>query len=357
MNTNLTFSGSQSEFCDCSEGRSILSPAAYFVDLMETEAKYLSYYPTKDLQGYFPFHNNTKAIAGDKSIIWQVEGNTAFTENYRGQENAAFDFDKKTYLESTQEVELGDTFTVALWVKLKEYATAESTLFVLMILDPGGPGYCSLGITQGVLTGYLYNTKLNPVTTKIPLQKWTHVAATIDRNSDSTANVNLYINGQPVSINPQVSTLWQPEKAKIRIGHGQGDYHLNSAMSDLFIYDRALTPEQVSRLRLYDPLSRLTQRRPDLLGVALTDENTYTNLSKLEIVNSILETHAKEDLLGNQGLLGYFPFRGNTSAIAGNNSITWTVKGNTAFTENHRGEKNAAFDFDEKTGMVQKQPI
>ncbi|MGK7885270.1 MAG: LamG-like jellyroll fold domain-containing protein [Crocosphaera sp.] len=355
MNTNLTFSGSQSEFCDCSEGRSILSPAAYFVDLMETEAKYLSYYPTKDLLGYFPFYNNTKAIAGDKSIIWQVEGNTAFTENYRGQENAAFDFDKKTYLESTQEVELGDTFTVALWVKLKEYATAESTLFVLMMLDPGGPGYCSLGITQGVLTWDLYNTKLNPVTTKIPLQKWTHVAATIDRNSDSTANVNLYINGQPVSINPQVSTLWQPEKAKIRIGHGQGDYHLNGAMSDLCIYDRILTPEEVSGL--YKPSSILTQRRPDLLNVALTDENTYTNVSKLEIVNSILETHAKVDLLGKQKLVGYFPFHGNTFAIAGNNSITWTVKGNTFYTENHRGEENAAFYFDEKTHLESEQEV
>ncbi|NES18101.1 MAG: hypothetical protein F6K41_04040 [Symploca sp. SIO3E6] len=392
MNTNLNFSGSQSEFCDCSEGRSILSPAAYFVDLMKTEAKYLSYYPTKDLLGYFPFHDNTKAIAGNDPITWKVEGKRAFTKNYQHHKKAAFSFDRKTFLESTQKVELGGIFTVALWVKLKDYATEESTLFVLMIPDPGGPGYCSLGVTQGVLTWYLYNTSLNHVTTKIPMGTWTHVAATIDKRADGKANVNLYINGEPVSINTQISTPWQPEKAKIRIGHGQGAYHFNGDMSDLFIYKRSLTPEQISGL--YKPSSILTQRRPDLLGVALTDENTYTKVSKLEIVNSILETHAKVDLLGNRGLLGYFPFHGNTSAIAGKDPITWLVKDTTAwvnekrvgemsqqtrrrgdaetrrievppkisltptaFTKNHQGEENAAFDFDNNTYLESEKEV
>ena len=356
MNTNLTFSGSQSDFCDCSECRSILSPAAYFVDLMKTEAQYLSYYPTAHLLGYFPFHNNTKAINSDPSLTLTTIGNTAFTENHQGQKNAAFSFDEITYLESDQEVELGGIFTVALWVKLKEYATAESTLFVLMVPDPGGPGYCSLGVTQGVLTWYLYNTSLNRVTTKIPLRTWTHVAATIDKRADGKANVNLYINGEAISINTQISTPWQPEKAKIRIGHGQGNYHFNGDMSDLFIYKRSLTPEQIGDL-YKQPSSILTQRRPDLLGVALSCENTYTKVSKLEIVNSILETHVKVNLLGKQKLLGYFPFHGNTSAIVGNDSITWTVKGNTAFTENHQGEENAAFDFDNKTYLESEKEV
>ncbi len=146
---------------------------------------------------------------------------------------------------------IGGALTIEAWVNLKSYTNWSR------IIDFGN-GALSHNIVLGQLesTGrlifHVYDGSGNRIVdleplTQIPLNEWTHVAATIDPQR----NVKLYMNGAVIdtTVASSFPTIMPRTNNYVGRSNWGGDAYLNGSLSDLRVYSGARTAEQINQDR------------------------------------------------------------------------------------------------------------
>lgn len=146
---------------------------------------------------------------------------------------------------------IGGALTIEAWVNIKSYANWSR------IIDFGN-GALNHNIVLGQLgsTGrlvfHVYDGSGNRIVdleplTQIPLNEWTHVAATIDPQR----NAKLYMNGAVIGTALASSLPATMQRSNNYVGRSNwgGDAYLNGSLSDLRVYSGARTAEQINQDR------------------------------------------------------------------------------------------------------------
>ena len=148
---------------------------------------------------------------------------------------------------------------------------------------------------------------------RVPLQRWTHVAAVYD----PTTGISLYIDGKPAGKLPVTGNFTPAKDTPLRIGRNLRDlppvalvrpnasfpalYSFDGILDDLRIYDRPLSPTEVASA--YSPTianaqPELTERRwPVLPGEASRLKAVYTTLNLYPEWDALWRTGPASDVV------------------------------------------------------------
>jgi hypothetical protein len=189
-----------------------------------------------------------------------------------GQVRGALDFDRTSYVEapSAPELQLGTgdfSFDAWLWVRSQEgnmsildkRVTIDEVRGYHVFIEWGRLG---LQLADGVHSNFHSGITL-------PTEEWIHVAITVDR--DDPEGIRFYLNGAPAGNNGQATlhpgTLDTP--APLRLGgHATWeDGGLNGRLDEVELFNRVLSPTEVSKLFRAGPLGRCRLPAPRRAGV------------------------------------------------------------------------------------------
>ena len=339
-------------FCQCSECRSVLSPAAYFVDLMRATDRYVQAIETDGLLVDMPLRGNLQTSeTSPVDFDYKRSGTPTYVENHLGLANTALKLDNTHYLESKDTIDKGNNFTLALWTKITTIGSIDAPLFSS---DTGYFAFAVDAVTKNLILYYDGGQKNIKSSEPVPINTWTHISMTVEGKDNGDAIVSFYINGQP-SGSETITQNWQP--GIISLGGIGTIYEFEGAISNVLIYNQTLSTTQIDEI--YNPINLLIKRRPDLMALSLDCANTNTIIPKLDIVNGILETHAEKAL--SEELFAdpddstnnpppalpvpeaNFPFAGNLDDTINGSSVLWNqVSGTTEYKQNRYYQNNAA---------------
>ncbi|MFH1064532.1 MAG: LamG-like jellyroll fold domain-containing protein, partial [Candidatus Woesearchaeota archaeon] len=160
----------------------------------------------------------------------------------------AFEFDGvDDYLTAPSPSFVGQNeITAVAWVKSSDIAQSQN------IMSKNGPFFLQLAGSK--VTGRIYNGTWSSISGDTTLQNdaWYHLALTYDAK-----NIRVYVNGAEDGVLPTTGSL--QGNGAFYIGHPQQvgyDYIFNGSISDVKVYNRALSPEQI--LVLYQNKTNLT---------------------------------------------------------------------------------------------------
>lgn len=181
----------------------------------------------------------------------KLKGRLASVDRSKGQ--PGLNFDGKTEFESDFDpgLEFDKPFTFAAWVK----PNGNSTGALLSKMDTKASYRGWDFWLQGRAIGtHIVNTwpknALKVVSNeKIPDKKWSHVTVSYD-GSRRPEGVKIYLNGKLAKNKVEQKSLKATieTKAPFRIGSRGGNAHVKADLDDLRIYDRVLSPTEMSRL-------------------------------------------------------------------------------------------------------------
>jgi hypothetical protein len=168
------------------------------------------------------------------------------TEDRLGNENEAMSFNGSgDYVSLNSSIIPENEFTISAWVM-------RSGSGYSMIIDQyqaGSPGRFAfrVGDTNTLMLAFFSSaTQYYYANTVLPLNTWIHAAATRDHNNE----VKIYFNGN-LDITPFISDYSIIQSINTGIG-GPYQYH-NGSISDVRIYNRALSEEEIRLLAIYEP--------------------------------------------------------------------------------------------------------
>jgi hypothetical protein len=292
-----------------------------------------AYLPTDGLVGWWPFNGNANDESGNGND-GAVNGATLIQDRL-GLSNSAYDFDGNDYIELPNSIGIENQgqFTISTWINI---ATTQTTgrFFNQWLTGPGGSGENlgvqllittsgEVGIIQlgGSPNGFFLNTNATS-------NQWYHIALVFDGNQNSSSRWKSYLNGSFVSEGgnsqtPNIIGLSTPRLTTIGAASGfvNGpvyEYFIGK-LDDIAIYNRALSPEEITALYTGEPVNPPTACNP-----------LPANLQN--------------------GLVGYWPFCGNANDESGNGN-DGTVNGAT-LTEDRFGVANAAYSFDGASNFI-----
>jgi hypothetical protein len=277
-----------------------------------------AYLPTDGLVGWWPFNVNANDESGNGNN-GTVNGATLTVDRF-GAENSAYIFDGNDVID-VNNISLTNDFTISLWFSadsLYVLPCGSHEIISSMTNDFNWPNGFSLAINEigGLAIGN--GAASTPYSEYYQINTW--IYATINFISE-TSEMQLRVNGNLISsITP---FAFNNVNDIIRIGsraNTSAFCGFNGKIDDIAIYNRALTPEEITALYTGEP------------------NNPPTTCSPLP------------DNLQN-GLVGYWPFCGNANDESGNGN-DGTVNGAT-LTEDRFGDTNAAYDFDGESNFIE----
>ena len=208
----------------------------------------------------YPFNANAVDATGNNNN-GTVNGATLTTDRF-GKSNAAYNFDGGSYIAVSPDQFKNKSYTYSVWVKLDIIPVEEDNNTFLAI---GGPGadqvlsctnnYSSLA-SKGFQSGG-YNVG-NPVISNnwtgiLPnVNRWYHVLVTRD-----DVSIKLYVDGVSIMDNSSRTSTGgtdvgyaNPTYVTIgsRVGADGYFQSLQGSLDDIYIYNRAITPEEVTAL-------------------------------------------------------------------------------------------------------------
>ncbi|WP_299461292.1 LamG-like jellyroll fold domain-containing protein [uncultured Microscilla sp.] len=269
-------------FCECDDCSSALSPAAYFADLMHVTEKYVKAVPSHGLLVDLPLHGNL-VVRNDEQLSFDFSApniSKYYLSNHLGVDSSAF-LTRYDYLQSQQIIHKGEYFTFAMWV-YNEYdqTIPHSDMRLIESKEDGFRWAISTSTNKPII---IHNGTEAAAEQSINPFSWVHVAVTVKSVAIGQNEVTFYVNGESAGSSIINTNLTD---SRLLIGYGEGDNYAQ-VISDVLIYDRALSTSEIQEL--YNPVNRLLTRRPDLASLPLSCENTHQEISKLEVVNQVLE--------------------------------------------------------------------
>jgi len=360
-----------------------------------------SYVPTDGLVGYWPFNGNANDESGNENN-GTVNGATLTTDR-NGNENSSYSFSGSNIsVPITANLHNLPIRTFSCWF----YANGEQSggrIYETTYLNGG------IAMSNGnILDAWYYNgaNECNVININTgTLNQWHNLVYISDGNTgDGTIYLDGIFNSSRTGVHYNSPQIWQGEF--IRFGLGASGEIFNGDIDDIAIYNRALTQEEISALYQGCALSITTQPTnqttnisnnaqftvessdPDAtyqwqtdLGVgfqnisnagqykgattsALTIANTtLSNNNQLfrcfiakascTDTSSVVTLNVNEAIPSNvptDGLVGYWPFNGNTND-ASSNGYNGTPSNVTA-TTNRFGDSNSAYSFNGTTSRI-----
>jgi hypothetical protein len=195
------------------------------------------------LLAWWTFDADNDLLARDSSECHfdGYQQDVKLTEGVRGQ---GLRCDGGTIALATHELLSPSTgITVSLWLRTDE--PNQEDRWILNTVGAANTGY-RLGLVGGKLAWQIPQEPWSHLLVdpdRVPLGKWTYVAATHDGQT-----MRLFVNGKLKGGLPRVGAI-QPSEAKLVLGsYGQGDSRHNfiGVIDEVKLYDRALSATEVS---------------------------------------------------------------------------------------------------------------
>ena len=150
-----------------------------------------------------------------------------------------------------------DKFTLAAWVHPQ---APSGTILSRMIPTPQAGGYYVVledgHIQVNLVSRWLDDSLRVQTHRQLPLHEWHHVTVTYDGSRVPEA-IKIYVDGQlqPLKVNWSFINQTFELKEPFRIGGGNGNF--NGAIDDVRIYDRDLSPEEVTLVATPESISEI----------------------------------------------------------------------------------------------------
>jgi hypothetical protein len=330
----------------------LLFTAIVFVFTSNAFSQVPNYVPTNGLVGYWPFNGNANDESGNGNN-GTVNGATLTTDRF-GNANSAYGFDGlSNFIQTINSGPTGTGISVSYWYK--SIQTNENIGVVVF----GGNSWASYfevthnhwSSQQGPCNGPAITgggTLFNPGSNYNPNNgNWHHVLVVLPNGSTSFNQTQFYLDGvllngscsfanygAPIpnigSANPiKFGCSWQPAHPN----------YYNGTLDDISIYNRALTPAEITQLYTGTSVTPPVACTPFLGEDQTVCAGTSVTLSAS---GSSLACPTLPSNLQN-GLVGYWPFCGNANDASGNGN-NGTVNGATLTTDRF-GNANSAFSL------------
>ena len=361
-----------------------------FLCITNTIAQLPSYVPANGLVGYWPFNGNANDESGNNNN--GTANGAILTADRLGNYNKAYSFDGVNDYISLNNTAINNTnSSVAMWVKTTpsitssyqcffyegvpgEYHMASGATGVFGLLEVGVKG--SNNSWQGVY--FNLNNSINV---------WQHFVFNYSNNV-----IDLYINGQFFGSASNTSGgIWSPTLDQTNFGArrvtGSVEYPFNGSLDDIGIWNRALTPSEITALYQsqncnlsvtstqnnitlnggnngsasvnvsggtapytysWSPSGGTNSNATGLIAGSytcnITDANSCSTSTVVTITQPAPTSNCFPSYVPANGLVGWWPFCGNANDESGNghNGI---VNGATA-TVDRFGNVGQAYNFD-----------
>lgn len=201
--------------------------------------------PTEGLVGYWPFNGNANDESGN-GFHGTVYGDITLTTDRFGNENSAYSFSNDYIsIDTVEELNFSpnsDEFSIVLWAKLP----VNSYGFLISKYLGSGRQY-GLFLSQGALNavvGYVF-TSFND---NISDNTWKQLALVMPSSGYGTLYINDIANTTPVKRGSAVTSAGVLFGARHNQSDSDAAFGLLGTMDDIRIYNRALTPAEITAL-------------------------------------------------------------------------------------------------------------
>ena len=204
------------------------------------------------LVAYWSFNEGTSTIANDYS----GNGNTGTLSTtgstlpqwVPGKFGDALSFDGSTNTMAINNLSLGSTFSVSLWVNPSSYDPSGSGTLPIWVVGYGSP--LDLGGETGGDLFYSVGQFFSTPFTALPLNTWSHVAYVV-----GGGNISLYING----VFEETDSYSPTSITDLALGADahNNQFYFGGSLDDLRIYDRALSATEIAALYSQSGLAKI----------------------------------------------------------------------------------------------------
>jgi hypothetical protein len=245
--------------------KSILLTAVATLGLTATPmAQYMpNYVPTNALLAWYSFTGNANDLSGN-SHNGTNYGATLTTDRF-GNTNSAFSFNgTSNYIDVSDVASLrlnSTDFTISFWTNINAYSTGGGTAFIYKRSSGSQNGW-GLGADQGTQNKLMLVTSENTdprgyATTTLALSTWNNVTVVYTLTSQE---IKFYIDGVLDNTTTGVDNNYNPVggmpspnancTSVMRFGQDtkNNSYWLNGKLDDIGIWNRALTPDEITAL-------------------------------------------------------------------------------------------------------------
>jgi hypothetical protein len=272
------------------------------------------------LVGHWAFDENSGAIASDSSgrgSDGTIEGNAHWVAGKMGISALNFDdSDDIVIIEHAPWLDIEEALTISLWVNTPEVANPNH----MVTKQPSGtapdnyPGNYEFRVKQDTIQ-FLHQTSESTdyseyhSTSQITADEWHHAVVSVVEGGF----VEFYLDGSPAGSLTQSGTFGVLNDNSLRIGGRKDNHFFNGILDDVYLYDRALTRDQIEGLSEGIEPTFYKAEKPSVADGAIY-ENTWVSLSWTpgdtavshdvyfgEDVNAVNDaTHENETFRGNQ---------------------------------------------------------
>jgi len=215
--------------------------------------------PTNGLVAYYPFNGNANDESGNGNN-GTVNGSTLITDRF-GKSSSAYSFNgtnNSIVVPNSSTLNFSDNkLSISFWLKMPNYPTSETHIITKYSgVGTTTTGFMVVAYTDTATFVYRYAEAATtggwgwaemPMLNLPAFNSWFHVVTTTDTGYDK-----LYINGILKASNPTKHNFnigANNESLRFGIGPPQNPRsYYNGAMDDIRIYNRALTPAEVTAL-------------------------------------------------------------------------------------------------------------
>ncbi len=205
--------------------------------------------------GHWTFDEGVGDVAHDSSgnnNDGTLLGNPAWVTGSIGSSALNFDdSDDIIIIGDNPSLDIEDALTISLWVNTPDVVTPNH----MVTKQPSGtapdnyPGNYEFRVKDNTIQ-FLHQTSegtdysLYISTSQIATGEWHHAAVSVEEGG----LVEFYIDGIPAGSTAQLGTFGMLNDEPLRIGGRKDDHFFNGILDDVYIYDRALTANQIESL-------------------------------------------------------------------------------------------------------------
>jgi len=170
-------------------------------------------------------------------------------------------------------LDITNEITIAAWLKPDEGGStildkSKSNTDVNYRFFLGGAG-----ATSDTKIGFWNGAQGVQTPTNIPIGTWTHVAMTLA----SSGNLNFYINGVKDGITHTGFSLGSANDGDLSIGKDPAGRFYDGLIDDVYLYERALLAQEISKLASQGTTERSLSGRADSIAVHAPTNEIYVN--------------------------------------------------------------------------------